>query len=69
LLPINAASSIPTNYGYAYGQNNGSGSSNTSVPFVISNSTVCTVLRDALGTAWTNSGIKKTEGTIIYEIN
>jgi hypothetical protein len=68
-LPINAASSIPTTYGYAYGQNNGSGFSNPSVPFVISNSTVCTVLRDALGTAWTNSGIKKTEGTIIYEIN
>jgi hypothetical protein len=68
-LPINAASSIPNTYGYAYGQNNSSGFSNPSVPFVISNSTVCTVLRDALGTAWTNSGIKKTEGTIIYEIN
>jgi hypothetical protein len=68
-LPINAASSIPTTCGYAYGQNNSSGLVNPSVPYVLSNSTVCTVLRDNGGTAWTASGIKKTEGTIIYEIN
>lgn len=68
-LPINAASSIPNTYGYAYGQNLGIGLTNPSVPFVLSNSTVCTVLRDQNGTAWTNSGTKKTEGTIIYEIN
>jgi hypothetical protein len=68
-LPINAASSIPNTYGLAYGQNNGVGLNIPSVPFVLSNSTVCTVLRDNTGTAWTNSGTKKTEGTIIYEIN